>query len=123
MDYRYLTFLFNTIPNHPNYFLGPVLGSVCDSLPHVGVAEHSNQILFKAYPNPSNGKFTLQFPAQSVQGVCEVYDVNGKCVFKESVAQWSQYKRVDVSDKSSGIYFCKMFWSDTFFGNVKVLKQ
>jgi hypothetical protein len=67
-------------------------------------------IVLKVFPNPSNGVFTLSFPVQSEAGVVEIFDVNGRLVFKEGVAQWSQFKRVDVSLLPNGVYMCRMRW-------------
>lgn len=98
------TYNFNTLPNHPNYFLGKIQGSPCDTIIDSGWDEPPD-ITVEVYPNPSNGVFTLSFPVQSKAGVVEVYDVNGKLAHRENVAQWSQFKGVDISFLSKGIYF------------------
>lgn len=48
---------------HPNYYLGPEIGSVCDSLPHVGLQEHFLEIQnFNISPNPiSNGALKITY--------------------------------------------------------------
>jgi hypothetical protein len=102
---------FNTLPNHPNYFLGKLPGSPCDTI-IVGIDDATSppQGELKASPNPSNGYFTLTFPVQSLGGVMEIYDVNGKVVFREQVAPWSQIKRVDLTAIPNGVYMCRMRW-------------
>jgi hypothetical protein len=111
-------FYFSGQPNHPNYFLG------CDtSCTPCLVGLPSGSELFhsvKAFPNPTDGAFTLQFPVQSTAGMLEVYDVMGKLVYKDYIAPWSQYKKVDLTPslskregvKANGIYFCKLKWKD-----------
>ncbi len=104
---------FNTLPNHPNYFLGRDIGSPCDTIT-VWMGEQSPptpKAGVKVFPNPNDGKFTLWFSAHDKLGWVEVYDVNGNLVFKEGVAQWSQYKQVDIRNKSDGIYFVKIVWA------------
>ena len=107
---------FNTLPNHPNYFLG------CDTSCTtclVGVAEEENEkVSVRAAPNPSQGLFTLQFNVQSVSGELEIFDVMGNMVWREYIAPWSQYKRVDISKLANGIYLCKILRGD----NVETLK-
>jgi hypothetical protein len=49
---------------------------------------------------------------QDAAGVLKMYDVNGKMVFTEPVAPWSQFKRMELSGLSKGIYFCKLRWGD-----------
>ena len=53
----------NSLPNHPNYHLGPLAGSSCDTL-GLSVAGQDPQGSFNvsAYPNPSNGQFNLSYP-------------------------------------------------------------
>ncbi|MEO8590451.1 MAG: hypothetical protein ABI432_13835, partial [Flavobacteriales bacterium] len=56
----------NSLPNHPNYHLGPVDGSVCDSLGiNTGLDEEQQSIELKAFPNPSDGRFTLSWAGGS----------------------------------------------------------
>lgn len=104
------SYYFNTLPNHPNYFLGKIPGSPCDTIVDVGLDPPPPEKGLGVYPNPSNGIFTLSFPVKSEAGVAEVYDVNGRLVHKEYVAPWSQFKRMDVSRLNKGIYFCKLRW-------------
>jgi hypothetical protein len=47
---------------------------------------------------------------QSEGGEVEVIDVNGKVVFRELVAPWSQIKRVDLTAIPNGVYMCRMRW-------------
>src|SRR5205085_3612754 len=44
-----------SMPNVPNYALGALNGSVCDSL-NISINEIEKDNLFVLYPNPSNGK-------------------------------------------------------------------
>ncbi|MBA3283987.1 MAG: hypothetical protein H0U27_02850, partial [Nitrosopumilus sp.] len=54
-------FNYNSLPNHPNYFLGNLSGSPCDSL--TGITESSSELKpITAYPNPTADKVTFQFP-------------------------------------------------------------
>jgi hypothetical protein len=112
-------FYFNTLPNHPNYFLGCDTTSSCPCLT-TGNQELSEVISLKSYPNPTTGSVTFQFPVQSSNGEFEVYDVNGLLVHKDYVAPWSQYKKVDLSNFTNGIYMCKMRWS-TYTGENKTI--
>ncbi|MDQ3051570.1 MAG: T9SS type A sorting domain-containing protein, partial [Bacteroidota bacterium] len=103
------TYNFNTLPNHPNYFLGKIPGSPCDTIVGVGM-DDLQDITVRVYPNPSNGNFTLSFPVQGEAGNVEIYDVNGKLVHQEYVAAWSQFKKLELTGMRKGIYFCKMKW-------------
>ncbi|MBK6643057.1 MAG: T9SS type A sorting domain-containing protein [Bacteroidetes bacterium] len=54
---------------------------------------------------PNNGYFTLGFNAQKEVGILEIIDAMGRMVYGEKVAQWSQYKKVDITSIPMGIYF------------------
>ena len=114
---------FNTLPNHPNYFLGcdSTLGCLC--APTVGLpTPQPPKGGVVAMTNPSNGNFTLQFNVQSTAGELEVYDVMGNLVMREYVAPWSQYKRVNIEALAKGIYLCKLKWGSVE-RSVKVIKE
>ncbi|HMU77010.1 MAG: T9SS type A sorting domain-containing protein [Bacteroidetes bacterium] len=111
---------FNTLPNHPNYFLG--CDTTCTTC-LVGVPSLTPEgVMLRASPNPNNGNFTLQFNVQSTAGELEIYDVMGKMVMRNYVAPWSQYKRVDITQLKKGIYFCKLKWKHTE-QSLKVIKE
>ncbi len=111
------SFYFNTIPNHPNYFLGA--NGLCNNLSYESLESWKVKKV-TAFGNPTHDKFTLWFPVDKDVGVLEIYDVNGACIRREYVAQWSQYKTVDISEFSDGIYLVKMSWPDGE-GSVKVV--
>ena len=112
---------FNSLPNHPNYFLG--CDTTCTTClvgtPHLNPPRGGG---LTALPNPSNGNFTLQFPVQKLSGELEIFDVMGNLVMRDYVAPWSQYKRVDITQLKKGIYFCKLKWKDAE-QSLKVIKE
>ncbi len=112
----------NSLPNHPNYHLGPIDGSVCDSLGiNVGVPESAMQEAVQAYPNPTNGAFTLSYPAQPNAGELEVRDLSGRLVLRERIPAWSQMHRV-VLHQSSGLYHVTLRWGNTR-GSLRVVLE
>lgn len=112
---------YNSLPNHPNYFLGALAGSPCDTLTSLA-SESVITAQLNAFPNPNDGLFTLGFNAQKDVGVLEIFDTMGKLVYDDKVAQWSQYKKVDITALPMGIYFCRIGWGDNVAG-VKILKE
>jgi len=104
-------YFVNSLPNHPNYHLGPVDGSVCDSLGiNVGVQEAVVQANTSAYPNPNNGAFVLSYPAQASAGELEVRDLSGRLVLRERIPQWSQMHHVQLRGEAAGLYQCQLTW-------------
>jgi hypothetical protein len=98
---------FRAVPNHPNYNLGPVVGSVCDTL-SVGLTEVTHDFHFSIAPNPvSDGwvKLTYLLP-QNKAGVLEVYDLTGQQVYSQQLPPWSTLQYVQLPELSNGLYTC-----------------
>jgi len=93
------------VPNHPNYYLGPVLGSMCDSL-GVGVHEEDFDFRFSVSPNPfSHGylKIIYLLP-QNKDGLFSLYDVNGRIVYSMLLPPWSSFQWITLPQLSAGMY-------------------
>ncbi|MBA3283777.1 MAG: T9SS type A sorting domain-containing protein [Nitrosopumilus sp.] len=94
------------LPNNPNYELGPLVGSVCDTL--VGIEEHASDIEeFYAYYTPASQ--TVLLNAKNIKGnhySLIIYDLLGRIIFSDSGLLQSTYftKDIDCSLFSSGIY-------------------
>ena len=60
------------------------------------------------YPNPSNGKFTIQpnsnLPFANSQ--IEVYNIFGECIHRQIIS--SSICQIDLSSQPNGIYYCKL---------------
>ena len=115
------TYNFNALPNHPNYHLGALAGSPCDSLVSA-TAEPIKQISAQLYPNPNSGEFSLSFAPQSEQGQLHIYDVLGKLVHQEPIPQWSQLKRVSLPHLKQGVYHSRLVWKGKT-GTARFVKQ
>ena len=96
------------MPNHPNYNLGPVVGSVCDSLNIIGIKELKHDFKFSISPNPtSDGYIKLVYLLpQNKYGVFEVYNVTGQLVYKMNLPPWSTLQFVKLPEFSNGVYTC-----------------
>ena len=88
------------LPTMLNYNLGPVVGSVCDSLSN-GVRELSDENMIQIYPNPFSKDVSIRsqipFVAQLV-----IRDEMGKEIRKIKV---NSNERFDLSDLPAGVYF------------------
>jgi len=104
-------FYFNTLPNHPNYFLGKIPGSPCDTISGVGLEENIT-IKFSLAPNPTSGIFNLTYTPKKDPGEMKIYDLLGQLVYQDYVSPWSQFKKVDISNLPDGIYLCRLQWGE-----------
>jgi hypothetical protein len=101
-------FNFRAVPNHPNYHLGPVIGSVCDSL-SVGQEEYYSQIQnFQISPNPlKDGPLQIIYLLpQNQSGIFEVYDLNGKIIYQQKLPPWSSMQSISFPNLRAGLYSC-----------------
>jgi hypothetical protein len=93
------------VPNHPNYNLGPVVGSVCDSL-SVGLAEQLHDFHFGMAPNPvSEGWVKLSYLLpQNAAGLLEIYSLTGQRVLAQKLPPWSTLQLVQLPALENGFY-------------------
>ncbi len=93
------------VPNHPNYNLGPLVGSVCDTL-GVGLPEMQHDFHFGISPNPvADGpvKIIYLLP-ENKSGIFEMYNITGQLVYKVNLPPWSTLQYVDLPSLSEGVY-------------------
>lgn len=102
VDYLHL----RAVPNHPNYYLGRLQGSPCDTLQWAGIEETHHDFKFRIYPNPitNNSLHIGYLLPQNKQGVFQIYDVNGKVVFKYNLPQWSNEQELTLPKLANGVY-------------------
>ncbi len=98
-----------SLPNHPNYFLGPIPGSVCDSLasdiPIISSAVQS----FYVFPNPARDVFYITHKKSERIKLLRVINSLGQ----EQKTDYSsisngEYLEINIFNLSSGIYFLEM---------------
>lgn len=106
------TYWKNSLPNHPNYHLGALDGSICDSL-DVGLVELPVNLNLSLYPNPNAGAFSITFAPQPTSGILEVHALDGRVVHRENVAPWSQLKRVELPRLTPGMYQCTLRFGES----------
>jgi hypothetical protein len=99
------------LPHYPNYWLGALTGSPCDTLVGVGV-NNPEEIKISVAPNPVKDFFTLSFPVQDHEGTLEVINAFGETVIQTSVSPWSQFKKLNLGNFPSGLYFCRINWKE-----------
>jgi hypothetical protein len=112
-----------TMMNHPNYNLGPLIGSPCDTLTGLSEAYTQKPLALKVFPNPVYGNeleinYSLE---QNMQGALEILNVTGKLVYEKTLPQWSSYQRLHLPELSSGVYLVKLS-SGNKIATVKFIK-
>jgi hypothetical protein len=101
-----------SLPNFPNYRLGALKGSACDTLKMVATQEQTEeQWEGKIYPNPAQDVLHIEYPTNGTTTTSEVtlFDIAGKAVLKVILS--TENTVIDVRSLPTGLYLCKI--SDT----------
>lgn len=108
-----------TYTNHPYYTLGPVLGSVCDSL-GMGLDHHQVQNLgLGVQPNPSAGAALLSFNQINEGGWVEVLNLQGQVLHQEAINPGSSEHNLEASVMPDGVYVLRLRTQGGQQGRVK----
>jgi len=105
-DFHLPKFNVGTVPVHPNYYLGRKIGSPCDSLTSINdLAVHDFK--FSISPNPNNGSFKIIYLLpQNKSGTLQIFDINGKEVFRQNLSPWSTMQYISLPKLANGVYNC-----------------
>ncbi len=98
-----------SLPNHPNYFLGPILGSACDSLTSDVPTISSSVQSFEVFPNPArNILYITQGRRELINSISIFNSIGQMQSIDYSSIKNGEYMEVNISSLSSGIYFLEM---------------
>ncbi len=110
------------LPNNPDYNLGRLVGSPCDTL--TSVAEIlTDDLYFSISPNPSNGNFKINYPLPlNKTGALQIFDLTGKEVYNQILQHGKNHEFFSIKNLSDGIYLCKIA-TDNFVATKKIIIQ
>ena len=101
------SYYYNTVPNHPNYHLGPLVGSICDTIV-TGIPPLAKQLTFKLYPNPNIGLFQITYTPLPENLKLQVFNILGEEIYTKHLPQWSQTQSISIPNINTGVYFAKL---------------
>jgi aminopeptidase YwaD len=106
------TFNFAGIPNHPNYRLGALAGSACDTLSVATQnpeSEEGGQV--RVFPNPANDILNIEIPQNAVSLYYKIYDILGRQMQSGALQNQISLKNLEngiyifhIMDKNGGVY-------------------
>ena len=96
------------LPNNPNYELGPLTGSLCDTITSVDIEPNKANFSFNLYPNPAFNKVTLNITAlkPNEQASLSVYNNIGALLLQKEITLRTQ--SLDVTELPAGVYFIQV---------------
>lgn len=85
-----------------------IIGIRGPQLPNAGVSEHQEKTSLSVYPNPSNGRFTVQLSSSDrlPQSILSIYDIYGRLLRTELVE--SEQTHLNLTDLSAGTYLLQV---------------
>lgn len=111
------------LPNNPDYELGPLAGSPCDTI--TGVDESTEFINLEIAPNPFSDYFIINIPYVSDRSISiSIYDMHGREIIQETAKVYANafQKRISMKEFPNGIYVIKIFDGKKIYTG-KMLKQ
>jgi hypothetical protein len=117
----------NTVPNHYNYTLGAVAGSVCDSLglsvgsPTLPLPKGEG-IGMRVSPNPANQSFYINYKLSGEKPYpLTITNTLGAVVYSGYAYPWFTYQYIDCSTWPNGVYVAQIKTNDgRYIGSTKV---
>ena len=124
------TFNALSMPNYPNFRLGPVDGSACDTLGiDVGIAEppkqaYNPQAALEVYPNPAGNYCNIGFGSTLKQdGILIVHDLNGRTMFETPLQKATIGYTLKTEGWPATLYLCTVYEGSKSKGSIRFVKE
>ena len=109
-----------TPPSFPNFSLGSIVGSVCDSI--INSVVEIDQHLFVLYPNPTSGKLVAHLTAAFFQdATINIFNSVGQLICSDLIHIGMSEFIIDMERYDNGIYSIQLIVDD-HVGSLRVIK-
>ena len=116
-----------SMPNTPNYTLGALDGSVCDSLRNSIPIPESAGNFFSIYPNPANDVINIQLNGNInfSQANLIIYNSLGKIVHHSIIKDENELHKINLHNLASGIYICSVIINGevNYMGKLSIIRK
>jgi hypothetical protein len=115
------------LPYNPNYRLGALPGSPCDTL--TGLNEDvraDKEKIIKVFPNPATDMITFDYGFtdwSKGEIILEISNQLGQVVYTQKLPMYSGFQKIDVSNYASGMYTAFIKRNDSIVATVKFVKE
>jgi hypothetical protein len=112
-----------SIPNFPNFRLGALAGSACDTIYNStsGSPPLGDLGGISVFPNPTNGMLNIEIPP-NIKGIAYLYNALGQSI--KTIPLTNQQTQTNTNDLSNGIYFLSVLDANgRFMGRQRVVVQ
>lgn len=106
------TYNNSSLPNFPNYRLGALEGSPCDTLLTTSIGETTtDEMEISFFPNPAADFINIDLQSAGFsEAVLSVYDLYGQVLWKQIILNGNN--QVDLGTLHSGLYFFEVVLQD-----------
>ncbi len=114
-----------TLPYYPNYLLGPLSGSGCDTL-DLSISEQKKEKQLNVYPNPATVFVTIDYGFTNWnKGNVELQIINGigQLMYEGKLPPYSGFQKVNVGSFARGIYLVTLKQQGQVIGNAWFVKE
>lgn len=95
------------LPNNPDYSMGPLSGSICDTLASISSILDLKERFFNVYPNPTSDYIFINFSRECGQNIeLKIYDLYGKIILQKEMKQFNQ--ELNIITLPKGMYIIKV---------------
>ena len=109
---------FAGLPNMPNYRLGALAGSPCDTITAIHDLEIKNE--FTLYPNPANSYIIITSQSGNYSNIkVEIYHASG--ILVKEVKNISSNQKINLEDLHSGIYHVAVKQNNEYLYHEKLI--
>ena len=113
----------NSLPNLPNYDLGPLAGSGCDTIVNIPTnATEIKKSSFRITPNPVFDWLNIIYQSPD-DALFELFNINGHCVAAISLYHYFKNCLINVSSLPAGIYLAAVTVNGKKVWNEKVVVE
>jgi hypothetical protein len=107
-------------PYYPNYDLGGLPGSDCDSL--TSIVDHAENWQLKVYPDPVSQWLNIEYlSTENLQ--CEITDVTGREIFRFTLYPYFKNRMYNMNNLTSGIYILNVRNEKGYSVSKKIVKE
>lgn len=115
------------VPNFPNYRLGALNGSPCDTLSGLNETTRAEkEKKLKVFPNPSTDVITIDYGFtdwNKGEVSLEINSELGQVIYEQKLPMYSGFQKIDISSFSSGIYSVVIKRKGQVISHVKFAKE
>ena len=99
-----------SIPNFPNFRLGALKGSACDTVHHIATKDIETGIKFKIFPNPATDMLYIQCTDNQINTnlKIKILDLSGSVLLQKAI-EINGNNLIDISELKDGFYLINLY--------------